>query len=77
MDVLISEGDTNAYADQSTKWPLYAILNCLYFTHHSLHFSKLIVVCKIGWGGMDLTDLAQDRDQWGSVVNMTMNLRVP
>jgi hypothetical protein len=32
---------------------------------------------EIGWGGMDWTDLAQDRDQWRSLVNMVMNFRVP
>jgi hypothetical protein len=32
---------------------------------------------EIGWGGMDWTDLAQDRDQWRALVNMVMNLRVP
>jgi hypothetical protein len=29
------------------------------------------------WRGMDWTDLAQDRDQWRSLVNTVMNLRVP
>jgi hypothetical protein len=28
-------------------------------------------------GGMDWIDLAQDRDQWGALVNTAMNLRVP
>jgi hypothetical protein len=28
-----------------------------------------------GWGGMDLFDLAQDRDQRKALVNMVMNLR--
>jgi hypothetical protein len=32
---------------------------------------------EIGWGGMDSTDLAQDRDQWSVLVNTVMNLRVP
>jgi hypothetical protein len=32
---------------------------------------------EIGWGDMDLTDLAQDKAQWRALVNMTMNLRVP
>jgi hypothetical protein len=30
-----------------------------------------------GWGDMDWTDLAQDRNQWRALVNMVMNLRVP
>jgi hypothetical protein len=32
---------------------------------------------EIGWGGMDWTDLAQDRDRWRALVNTVMNLRVP
>jgi hypothetical protein len=31
---------------------------------------------EIGWDGMDLIDLAQDRDQWRAYVNAVMNLRV-
>jgi hypothetical protein len=36
-----------------------------------------INVRKIGWGGMDWIDLAQDRDQWRALINTVMNLRVP
>jgi hypothetical protein len=32
---------------------------------------------EIGWGGMDWIDLAQNRNQWRSLVNTIMNLRVP
>jgi hypothetical protein len=32
---------------------------------------------KIGWGGMDWIDVAQDRYQWRALVNTVMNLRVP
>jgi hypothetical protein len=32
---------------------------------------------KIGWGGLDLIDLAKDRDQWRALMNTIMNLRVP
>jgi hypothetical protein len=32
---------------------------------------------QIGWSGMDLIDLAQDRDQWRALVNTVMNFRVP
>jgi hypothetical protein len=31
---------------------------------------------EIGWGGMDLIDLAQYRDQWRALVNTVLNLRV-
>jgi hypothetical protein len=36
-----------------------------------------IDIREMGWGGMDWTDLAQDRDQWRALVNTVMNLRVP
>jgi hypothetical protein len=32
---------------------------------------------EIGWDGMNSIDLAQDRDQWRTLVNTVMNLRVP
>jgi hypothetical protein len=32
---------------------------------------------EIGWGGTGWIDLAQDRDQWGALVNTVMNLTVP
>jgi hypothetical protein len=31
----------------------------------------------IGWDGVDLIDMAEDRDQWMAVVNTVLNLRVP
>jgi hypothetical protein len=31
---------------------------------------------EVGWDGMDLIDLAQNRDQWKVLVNAVMNLRV-
>jgi hypothetical protein len=32
---------------------------------------------EIGWGYMDWTDLAQDREGWRALVNTVKNLRVP
>jgi hypothetical protein len=32
---------------------------------------------EIGWGGMDLIDLAQDRDHWTTFMNTVMNIQVP
>jgi hypothetical protein len=32
---------------------------------------------EIGSGGMDWTDLAQDKDQWRAHVNTVMKLRIP
>jgi hypothetical protein len=32
---------------------------------------------EIGYDGMDLIDLVEDRDQWRAIVNTVMNLRVP
>jgi hypothetical protein len=32
---------------------------------------------KLGSGGMDWIDLAEDRDRWWALVNVEMNLQVP
>jgi hypothetical protein len=31
----------------------------------------------VGWRGMDVIGLTEDRDKWWAVVNAVMNLRVP
>jgi hypothetical protein len=36
-----------------------------------------IDIREIEWDGVDLIELAQDRDQWSALVNTVMNLRVP
>jgi hypothetical protein len=32
---------------------------------------------EIGWGGVDWISLTRDKDNWRTLVNATMNLRVP
>jgi len=32
---------------------------------------------EVGFGGMDWTDLANDRDRWRALLNVVMILRVP
>jgi hypothetical protein len=32
---------------------------------------------EVGCGGMDWIKLAQDRNRWGALVDVVMNLRVP
>jgi hypothetical protein len=32
---------------------------------------------EIGWESVELTDIAQDRDQWSALVKTVLNLRVP
>jgi hypothetical protein len=34
-------------------------------------------ICRKWYGGMDLIDLAQNRDRWKELVNTAMNLRIP
>jgi hypothetical protein len=31
---------------------------------------------EIEWGGVDWSDMAQDRDKWRAVVNTTMDFRI-
>jgi hypothetical protein len=83
MDILMSEGDTNARAGKSTEWPQYTTLNCFHFMHHRKWIMEHYVfrincsVCEIRWGGMNWIDLAQDRNHWRAVVNSAISLQVP
>jgi hypothetical protein len=46
-------------------------------TRHKWVDNIKIDFIEIGWDGLDWIDLAQDRDQWGALVNTVMNLMVP
>jgi hypothetical protein len=35
------------------------------------------ILREIGWCGIDWNYLGQDRDQWGTLLNTVINLRVP
>jgi len=32
---------------------------------------------KVGWGGVDWIEFAQDTERWRALVNVVINLRVP
>jgi hypothetical protein len=44
---------------------------------HKLVDNVKMDLSKIEWDGMDLIDLAWDRDQWRAFVNTVMSLQVP
>jgi hypothetical protein len=54
-------------------WTETALFICNVF-NNAVSISNLR---EIGWGGMEWTNLAQDRDQWRALVNTVMNIRVP
>jgi hypothetical protein len=55
---------------------MFKLLQYLYSRRRWVDNIKMDLV-EIGWDGMDWTDLAQDRDQWRSLVNTVTNLPVP
>jgi hypothetical protein len=49
----------------------------MYTCNYALIIYKEMDLGGRGWGRVDWIGLAQDRDQWGALVNAVMNLRVP
>jgi hypothetical protein len=43
---------------------------------HSWEYDTKIDLQEVGWGGMDIVDLANDRNRWRALVSTVMNLRV-
>jgi hypothetical protein len=44
---------------------------------HVDNTSIMMDLVQVGWGDVDWTSLAQDRDRWGALVNVVTNLWVP
>jgi hypothetical protein len=58
---------------EDTKKYMHTLIEAMYG-----HLDNIkIDLREIGWDGVDWIDLAQDREQWRTLVNTVMNLRVP
>jgi hypothetical protein len=44
---------------------------------HILEYNIKVYIKEIRLGNMNWIDVAQDRDQWGTLVNTVINLQVP
>jgi hypothetical protein len=65
-----------ACSTHGEKRKAYRILRQLGRPRHRRENNIKMDLREIGWGGMDWIDLAQDRGQWGALVNTILNLRV-
>jgi hypothetical protein len=46
-------------------------------TRHRWEDNSKMNFQEVGWGVVDRSDLARDRDRWRALINAVMNLRVP
>ena len=64
-------GSTNTKCKKLISSPYYGNLSSP--VNLLLVFNSLLDIQKVGRGGMDWTDLADDRDTWRAFVNAVMN----
>jgi hypothetical protein len=74
MNFLIVKKYTSSSKTYSYK---LFLLNNMYLIRRRWVDNIKMDLREIRWDGVDLIDMAQDRDQWRALVNTVLNFRVP